>query len=89
MGAIFMVQIVAAVTNHGKHSKHRHSLVNQQVLSCGLASGNVDSHINEAMQHKARLVWRWVTIFTYRYAVLVHNQPLRTTQPPTPSGTKK
>ena len=83
-----MVQIVAAVTNHGKHSKHRHSLVNQQVLSCGLASGNVDSHIDEATQHKARLVWRWVTICRYRYAVLVCNQPLRTTQPPTLSGTK-
>jgi len=44
-------------------------------------SGNIDACINKVILHQDRLVLRWVTI--RRYIILVCNQPLGPTQPPT------
>jgi len=45
------------------------------------SSGNIVGRINEVTLRWARLVLRWVIVCRYRYAILVCNQPPRSTQP--------
>ena len=42
-------------------------------------------HVSEVTLRRARLVLGWVTV--RGYIVFIYNQPLRSTQPPTLSGT--
>ena len=51
-----------------------------------LPTGNGDGHMNEVAPHPARLVLRRMTV--RGDTVLVCNQPLGPTQPPTLSGTE-
>jgi len=86
IGSVFHRRGPAAAKKTAKTTNYDIAYV--YVLACSGLNGSSLVSINEVTLRQARLVLGWVTVCGRVIATSVCNQPLRSTQPPTHSGTE-